>query len=217
MSDLPGILSSLVGVQVPSVLFSLILIPYVLAGATCAGVGLVGLLSPMRRGRHTRLGKVYYWSLCLVFVTAVGLSALRWPEDAYLLALATAAFGVASLGYAARRIRWRGWLGTHLVSMSLSYVTLLTAFYVDNGPHLPLYNRLPTIVLWIGPSLVGLPLILRALVRHSVLRLSVLARLPSTRFDPRSGPIGSGSRGRGPFNCSSAKLTRWGKVTPGPG
>jgi hypothetical protein len=123
MSDLPGILSSLVGVQVPSVLFSLILIPHVFAGATCAGVGLVGLLSPKRRGRHTRLGKVYYWSLCLVFVTAVGLSALRWPEDAYLLALAAAAFGVASLGYAPRRIRWRGWLGTHLVSMSLSYLS----------------------------------------------------------------------------------------------
>jgi hypothetical protein len=63
---------------------------------------------------------------------------------------------------------------------------LLTAFYVDNGPHLLLYNRLPTIVLWIGPSLVGLPLILRALIRRSVLQLSVLARLPSVRFDPRS-------------------------------
>jgi hypothetical protein len=185
MSDLPGILSSLVGIPVPSVLFSLILVPHVFAGATSAGVGLVGLLSPKQRGRHTRLGQVYYWSISVVFVTAVGLSALRWPEDANLLALAMAAFGAASLGYAARKIRWRGWLGTHLVSMSLSYVTLLTAFYVDNGPHLPLYNRLPTIVFWIGPSLVGLPLILRALVRHSVRGPSVLA-LPSVRVDPRS-------------------------------
>lgn len=172
MSDLPGLMSSLVGAHVPSVLFSLILIPHVFSAATCVGVGLVGLASPKRRGRHTRLGEIYYWSLAVVFASAVAMSALRWPEDAYLLVLGTIAFGIASLGYAARKIRWRGWLGTHLVSMSLSYVTLLTAFYVDNGPHLPLYNRLPTLVLWIGPSVVGLPLIVRALVRHSVLRLS---------------------------------------------
>jgi len=51
--------------------------------------------------------------------------------------------------------------------MSLSYVVLLTAFYVDNGPNLPLWNRLPVIAFWIGPSLIGMPLLLRALRRNT--------------------------------------------------
>lgn len=51
--------------------------------------------------------------------------------------------------------------------MSLSYVVLFTAFYVDNGPHLPLVSRLPTIVFWIMPSLIGLPLVTRAVRKHT--------------------------------------------------
>jgi hypothetical protein len=49
--------------------------------------------------------------------------------------------------------------------MGLSYIALLTAFYVDNGPHLPLWNRLPTLAFWLLPSLVGLPILLRAASR----------------------------------------------------
>jgi hypothetical protein len=50
--------------------------------------------------------------------------------------------------------------------MGASYIFLLTAFYVDNGPNLPLWRRLPDIAFWILPSAIGLPLILRALYRH---------------------------------------------------
>lgn len=64
-----------------------------------------------------------------------------------------------------------------MVGMSLSYIVLLTAFYVDNGPRLPLWERLPTIALWIGPSLIGLPLLARAL----------LARASWARWIGRSG------------------------------
>ena len=42
--------------------------------------------------------------------------------------------------------------------MSTSCVVLLTAFYVDNGPHLPTWDRLPPLAWWTLPSLVGLPL-----------------------------------------------------------
>src|SRR5713226_5732494 len=37
------------------------------------------------------------------------------------------------------------WARFHIVGMGLSYVLLLTAFYVDNGKNLPLWNRLPPI------------------------------------------------------------------------
>ncbi len=50
--------------------------------------------------------------------------------------------------------------------MGLSYVVMLTAFYVDNGPRLPLYDRLPVLAFWVVPSLIGLPLIARAFRRY---------------------------------------------------
>jgi hypothetical protein len=43
---------------------------------------------------------------------------------------------------------------------------MLTAFYVDNGKNLPLWNELPQIAFWILPSVIGAPLVLRALLHH---------------------------------------------------
>jgi hypothetical protein len=42
---------------------------------------------------------------------------------------------------------------------------MLTAFYVDNGPHLPLWDRLPTLAFWILPAAIAAPLITRAIIR----------------------------------------------------
>lgn len=47
-----------------------------------------------------------------------------------------------------------------------SYLTMLTAFYVDNGPRLPLWELLPPAVFWFLPTAAGIPLIARALARH---------------------------------------------------
>ena len=41
----------------------------------------------------------------------------------------------------------------------------ITAFYVDNGPHLPLWDRLPVWAFWVLPSAIGAPLIVRAVIR----------------------------------------------------
>jgi hypothetical protein len=40
----------------------------------------------------------------------------------------------------------------------------LTAFFVDNGPRFPIWYRFPTIVFWVGPSVIGLPLLFRVRV-----------------------------------------------------
>ena len=50
--------------------------------------------------------------------------------------------------------------------MAASYVALLTGFYVDNGPQLPLWDRLPTVAYWVLPTLVGVPLTWWALIRN---------------------------------------------------
>ncbi len=55
----------------------------------------------------------------------------------------------------------------HITGMGLSYILLLTAFYVDNGKSLPLWKDLPPITYWLLPAAVGLPLIIHALSRRS--------------------------------------------------
>jgi hypothetical protein len=106
----------------------------------------------------------------VVVASAAWLAALRWPQDAYLLVLGTLSFAAATLGRTARRRwwqwrRWR-WIGLHLAGMSASYILLLTAFYVDNGKNLPVWQRLPHLAYWLVPSAVGLPLVARALARY---------------------------------------------------
>ena len=60
----------------------------------------------------------------------------------------------------------------HAIGMGGSYIALLTGFYVDNGPFLPIWDRLPHITYWFLPSFVGVPLIWLALRRFSRPRAS---------------------------------------------
>ena len=63
-------------------------------------------------------------------------------------------------------------LSVHVTGMAFSYILLLTAFYVDDGPHLPLWRALPPWALWLLPSLVGLPILIWALTRHPLIHRS---------------------------------------------
>ena len=47
---------------------------------------------------------------------------------------------------------------------------MLTVFYVDNGPNLPLWRELPAAAYWTAPALVGLPILIWAMTRHPVVR-----------------------------------------------
>lgn len=126
------------------------------------------MLSPKARGRHSRFGITYYWGLASAFATATVLSVLRWQQDYPLFALACLAFGLVLMGRHAIRTGCRH---LHIVFMGMSYVVLLTASYVDNGRNLPLWRDLPTFLYWTLPTVVGVPLIVRALVRNGVFRL----------------------------------------------
>jgi hypothetical protein len=141
---------------------------HVAAGLVCSVTGIVAMLAPKRAGRHPSAGTVYYWSLVVVFLT-MALSILRWPHNTHLFVLGILSFGAGVVGRGARRRLWRHWLPVHITGMAVSYILLLTAFYVDNGPHLPLWRSLPALAFWLLPSLVGLPLLIWALRRHSAL------------------------------------------------
>jgi hypothetical protein len=159
-------LSRLVGAPV-SLAFGLLLVVHIAGALTCVTTGALALVSRKARGHHPRFGELYYWGLAVVFVTASGMAAMRWAESAYLFVLGCIAFGFGSLGFVARKRRRPGWLSVHIIGMSVSYIVLLTAFYVDNGPKLPVWDRLPTFAFWVGPSLIGVPLLIRTLRRRT--------------------------------------------------
>jgi hypothetical protein len=168
MPDPAGFVSGLVpGGQHLSAPFAAFLLLHVPAGLICVVTGAVAAASPKRRGRHPRFGTIYFWVLAVVFMSATGMAALWWAEDRHLFALGAISFGLALVGYLARRVRWKGWTSFHILGMGLSYVVLLTAFYVDNGPHLPLWDRLPAIAYWTLPAVVAAPLLVRALSRYT--------------------------------------------------
>lgn len=122
------------------------------------------LIKHKGRGRHSRLGRRYLAALCIVFVTAIGMATMRWSETFHLLLIGTLAFGSALTGFLARRLRWQGDT-IHILGMGVSFVAMLTAFYVDSGHQLPLWDRLPTLAYWLIPGAVGTPVIWRAIHR----------------------------------------------------
>ena len=138
---------------------------HVVAGVIAVVSGAIAMLGAKGPGRHPKAGTTYFWSLVIVSVTMGLLAVARWPHDNHLAALGVLAIGSATMGRAARRGRWHRWVPIHITGMGISYIAMLTAFYVDNGPHLPLWNRLPVYALWLLPTCVGAPIIMRALRR----------------------------------------------------
>ena len=143
---------------------------HVLVGISCVVTGIIAMFSQKRRGRHPRFGTIYYWCLAAVAASATALTVVRWAEDYHPFVLGVLSFVAASVGRTALRRRWRGWVRLHISGMGLSYVLLLTAFYVDNGKSLPLWKELPPIAYWLLPAAVGIPLIVRALLFHPLAR-----------------------------------------------
>ena len=163
----PGIIE-IDGLLIPDAggVFLAALAVHVLAGAVCVVSGAVAAFARKRPGRHPRAGTAYLCGLLILVITAGVMAVVRWPHDVHLLLIAcvTGIFGGA--GWLVRRHRPPEWMRWHGMAMAASYVALLTGFYVDNGPQLPLWDRLPTVAYWVLPALVGVPLTRWALVRN---------------------------------------------------
>lgn len=160
------------GIEIPSSdpVFLAIVAVHILLGLVCTVAGAIAMLSVKRSGPHPTFGSIYFWCLGAIFVTATALATVRWSEDYWLFILGALAFSAALLGRTARRRRWRNWVRLHITGMGMSYVLLLTAFYVDNGTSLPVWRSLPAIAYWLVPAAVGIPLIVRALLWHPLMR-----------------------------------------------
>ena len=160
------------GVPVPSVdpVFLAVVRFHIVVGIGCVAAGTMAILSRKGRGRHSTFGTLYYWCLAVVVATATGLSVLRWEENYHLFVLGALSLIAATIARTALRQRWRNWVRLHITGMGLSYILMLTAFYVDNGKNLPLWRELPQWAFWVLPVAVGAPIIIHALLRHPLLR-----------------------------------------------
>lgn len=156
------------GFQIPSdaPLFLIILSIHILAGLTCAVTGVFAMLSKKQHGFHSKSGNIYYRSLWIVFITASIIAIMRWQEDYYLFILGLISFCAAFIGRSAIKRKWPKWSVMHITGMGLSYIFLLTAFYVDNGKFLPVWKDFYPLVYWLLPGAIGIPIIIRTLLRH---------------------------------------------------
>lgn len=160
---------TVLGLKIPDAgtVFLTVLAIHVLAGVTSVVTGALAATARKRAGRHPSAGRVYLWALGCVFVTATVLAAIRWREDGYLFVIAAAGFGLALFGWRSRRRQRPDWVRWHAIGMGGSYVGLLIGFYVDNGPQLPLVDRLPHWMYWALPAAVGILLIRLGLRRFA--------------------------------------------------
>lgn len=156
------ILGTEVGSTAP--VFLAFLAVHVLAGLTAVVAGAVAALTRKGSRRHVRAGRGFYRAITVVFATAFILAAMRWRQDYHLLAIGAVAFAAAVAGVQHRRRHRPGDTG-HIAAMGIAYVAMLTAFYVDNGPQLPLWDRLPPVSFWFLPTVIGAPVIGRAIIR----------------------------------------------------
>ena len=177
--------SRILGVEVGSTapIFLAVLAVHVVGGLTAVITGAAAALARKGSPRHIWAGRGYYRAITAVFVTATALAAMRWAQDWYLFVLGAVAFTAATAGYLHRRYHRPGDTG-HIAGMGIAYAAMLTAFYVDNGPYLPLWDRLPVLAFWLLPAAIAAPLIIRAIIR---------AKKPSTAFRPEDIPGGGSS------------------------
>ncbi len=158
--------SRILGTEVGSTAsaFLAFLAVHVIGGLTAVVTGAVAALTRKGSPRHIRAGRCYYRAISVVFGTATILAAMRWRQDYHLFIIGAVAFTAATIGYQHRRRHRPGDTG-HIAGMGVAYVAMLTAFYVDNGPHLPLWDHLPVLAFWLLPSAIGAPVIARAVIR----------------------------------------------------
>jgi len=129
---------------------------HVTAGTVGLLLGPVALAAAKQAGWHPRLGLAYQGAVAVMTTTALGLVALA-PGQLWGLGLIAAATEAAALaGWRVRRRHAPGWLGKHIRLMCGSYLSFVTAALVVNWAS-PLA--------WVLPTLIGTPLINRAVTR----------------------------------------------------
>jgi hypothetical protein len=160
--------TDLFGIPVPSTdkTFLAFIILHIVISLTAVISGFIAMLAEKGSPRHTRNGSVYFWSISSSFITVVILSFMRWPHNIHLLTIGVLTFTLTFAGRRLAKEKSKKWTRLHTICMGMSYVLLLTGFYVDNGKNLPFWKMFPVWFFYVFPSMIGIPVILRVLKRH---------------------------------------------------
>jgi uncharacterized membrane protein len=89
------------GIEIPStdpVFLAVVLGVHIPLGIACVAIGAIAMLSPKRRGRHSRFGTIYFWCLLALSASATFLSLMRWEENYHLFILGAWSLACAWLG-----------------------------------------------------------------------------------------------------------------------
>lgn len=142
-------------------MFYFILTIHIITGIICLVTGLLAGFSKKKKGKHTLSGQIYFWSYAFVFLSAVIMAIIHWEESAYLFYIALFSFSFALLGYLSVKRKKRNWLSQHIAGMLGSYIGIVTATLVVNSPRISLLNEVPVLTIWLLPTVIGTPLIIR--------------------------------------------------------
>ncbi len=166
--------TDLFGIPVPSTdpVFLGFVIIHIAMGILAVVIGVCAMLSDKTGKLHWKFGRYYFWLMTASFVTIIILSVMRWPHNIHLLTIGVLAFGCAYVGRRLIKTSIKRWSRWHTILMSMSYVFLLTGFYVDNGKNLPFWNLFPQWSFYFFPSVIGIPIIIRVLKTHPLNRVS---------------------------------------------
>ncbi len=201
-------------------LITILLVAHIIGGFVALIAGFVASLTAKGKTRHRQSGRIYFWGMTAVFLTAVPLGILKqrwflfmvgffsyylvvrgyrilylkklgagqkagaldwgivatavtfgaglvvWSFLPTAKSFATVAlvFGIICLGFSARDIQLfvlgpklkNHWVFGHITSMGAGYIATWTAFVVTN------VHFLPTVVVWLAPTVVGTICILLA-------------------------------------------------------
>jgi hypothetical protein len=159
MVDIPGLPTPDAGP-----VFDLALLVHIAAGLVAVASGLLAMLTRKGGQWHIATGRVFAVGIVGLFATMLVMTVIRWPATVHLAFLGAVALVAAALGW--RNRRRHGSDAFHIACMGTAYIAMLTAFYVDNGPHLPVWELLPDWAFWFLPTAIGAPLTVWAIRRH---------------------------------------------------
>jgi hypothetical protein len=153
------------------------LIVHVISSLVALAIGALLLVADKRWRFHGRLGGVYHWTMLLVAVSALSMSAARGRAVIFTY-VTPPSYAFALLGYVSGRVRWSGWLRWHITGQSGSYIALLTGLSFQIIPRLlppGFYDAHRTLIVWtllLAPALLAQPLIVRTQRRWTRIRVA---------------------------------------------
>ena len=160
--------TDLFGIPVPSTdkVFLSFVVVHIMISLMAVATGLMAMFAEKTSSRHKRNGSLYFWAISFSFITVAVLSFMRWSHNIHLFTIGILTFSLAYAGRKLARVKSDGWTRIHTVCMGLSYVFLLTGFYVDNGKNLPFWKMFPQWFFYLFPAMIGVPIIIRAVINH---------------------------------------------------